>query len=580
MRLTNLSRDAIKALDLIPDFGELDDVRKAGPAALLSGWVARPLADALDLSKPVDLTMAGAEGEQFVACFVVDDAAAIERSFTLIPRQAGVAALEPKATLEDVLYDDVGTVCELWTIDGVSERRVICSLSKSVPPDHASYLAWRSLQPSGDDVAARLELPSTLWKGIMEEAADEVVIYDPAERIGVDAIRPLAEDIRRVGIDVQLLADRGVVGFDLAFESTRGLISSLVLSHRSTRPLPPAFFRLPDDALIALQWEGMQPGTRAEDAMRLLMTVMESTPEEVMDPAGHEETARAFADLFLTGGPVIFASGLDADAAADAIHDYGQGSPDDLVRLARARDTVAGWWIVGMPEPFERWRAGILRLLQLTGTKYNRYKVPSGSRGGAAAGPRSIPTLDYAAVVPVSKADRLPEDTLYVIMGHVANSAYVPPPDVPPPRVTPQHNHVFVFHLEDHTWICSSRVKTDCVERVRQMQAGDAGTLARDPGAAALRGLAGTSAGFLTAAGVLAAVMETGTPRHLEDAGHLLGTAAKLPGRGRGKMPVAATSTNAPGGSQGTLRMTVTVPYDDLVAWFMTLGLTQDQATQ
>jgi hypothetical protein len=308
-------------------------------------FLGTALADVVDLSKPIDVAFLDTNAFAVsLALASIDDAKQnLAEDFDLVPREDGVIALAPRKS-----GDRPNLHCEIRPASGASPYRLVCAT-------HTAPL--RALGPYLARTVPRNEAPDDLR---IDVAAPSLAL-----NLGTsDAPTPMEADLRKLASDT--LADIGALSLDATlgtdeiglraktvFRSSRSSLTRIATTHaRDAKPLPDLFWRLPADSLGAFYARGAEVADLAPLKSWLLETIDASARAEGGSNELVESSKKVLSSLFLTGGPVSVAYGLDVPNAIAAISNA-------TVKNPVPRTAFHGWLLVGLEEPSSRWVEGL-----------------------------------------------------------------------------------------------------------------------------------------------------------------------------------------------------------------------------
>ena len=465
--------------------------------------------------------------------------------------------------------------CELWRV-AEGRAKLLCSSTPELPADFAAYLAGKPESRGLSEAPIRFEVARSLLEESFQHGVAESTALNDSERLGRDIAGEFMRDLGAVSLGVDPAKEPLELELELEFKSSKSVITSEALGRPSASGPPDAFWLLPKDSLLAISWEGMPPGARSNDVRALLDRFARSLPADVYDPSGHSELTAAMQELALTGGPLSFSYGVDSVAAHLALKAYLDGDPQDLKALESARRALSGWAILAMPEPFEKWRSGIKKLLELDVRYAVKAPLPTSQRaaaGGGASGsasraPSSSKTLSINREIPVPPELGLPAKAYHLYIETVRNPDYVPPAGADLLPITPSVEHLVVIGVDDKTWLCYAPAFALCADKLASIARSRKNTLGELAAAASARTIRGSWRGLTSPAGLFTLFAWSDTRAELSEALASLNQLNHLPHAGRDLFTLRGETQQSPTSPAATLLLTASVSRQDLLAWF------------
>lgn len=413
--------------------------------------------------------------------------------------------------------------------------RVMCSDDAGALDAASAYLA-RSVSSELLDADVRLSVTKN-------------VLRSKSKRASSGALEGLTKafetELDRIEVDLKLRSDLEIAATLRLSSRTSALARAVVPSAKPTTP-PAAFFRLPKETVFALHVAG---GT-ADDLRPLREALAADSVAAVKQDGYGDDGAQAFADqasqLFLTGGPLVFASGLGASglagvekAVADAKDKTGE--KDDPKVLASLVPWSLGW----VDEPAAKWTTGIKQMVKTaedaekTRNKKQAQRAPPKDSDGTHTALRLAPKVDAKW--------RLPEGSLEVLVDRT--------PRAPKSKTTT--SRLFVVPKGNATWFGYGEDGALVAERLRFVldDKQTKGTLADVPEAAALRAKSGLAAATLQPLGAMLGLGEASSPHRLR---RILESAGKTSSKGRDVLTFTAASDVT--GDRAQLKLVTIIP--------------------
>lgn len=571
------------------------------PGTSLGIILGPALARIVDLTRPVDIVGASAakgekEGQRGAAGFDlaagVSPGAALKGSFALRHSSSGSLALDPRGDRTVVGMVGSKIACELWPAPARDQRgRLVCATDSDMLPAYGPYLA-RGMAASSTAAGMRLELTNALLhkllpaaesasssgKDAAEQANDEL-----AKKIMLDFVN----DLETTAVEVTFKPGPVELAYEQTFQSSRSTATVVTCANpASPTAAPPALFRMPADADMALYLQGAPKEVMKTRGPAAIRHLLESTPETELPRSAHDEVVAAFSAVLLTGGPLVVARGHDRQGAWAALDQYaatkrppGNTKLTTDVGLQKARRSLQGWTLVHVNEPTEAWGKGMREMLRV-GNKDYPAEAPkpssAGSGGPKTPAPPNKPSRSVTKIREqrVSPSDKLPAGSLHFVVTVRANPKYVQEKSTDKDLQIPHEVHVWLTPEGGATWIALGEDSELAREKLRQVLAGSATAPAPAPlGLEALRGAQGAGIGAVTLAGLVSLFLPDESRTEMDEAQKRLAILDALPAKGTSAIPVVWTSEPRAGqdGSPACrVRLSTILDKDalgNLVAW-------------
>lgn len=513
--------------------------------AAVENLIGAPVGRVADADAPIDLAVIHRDGGEDPLAFSVQlrDDPEVLRSFTehfdLGPAANGARRLSPK--------DPSGAtaVCALAPAPNTAAPRLVCAQDDDDLDTLLPYLT-RTVTRAASASDLRAEMLLSPFVTNLDPDGD-----DPFDRAGAEMGARLLRDIRSVTLEGNLDGHDVDATLTLRFASATGdIVSSILGQAAPPGPPPPAFLRLPGDALLAFHAQGATPAALAP----LRRTLGAGFRKSFIDDGEPADVVERFMveleRLFLTGGPVVWASGADMPAARAALTAYVRaGSSTPALRDA-AKHALKSWVVVGVEEPSARWIEGIRTLVKLD---QEHGKGPrSGGAGGKAATPASgkpappkpkkreiVKERSELRVTPMPPGLGLPAGTLHLEDRNKPNPAWIKAnPGAPPP--VPHTNHAFVVPDGGRTWLAVAEDPKLAASKARAVLAGApaTGTLGARRDAEIVRREATSAALLVTIAGLAIPMLSDGTHDDLVRAHAVMDALATITANGTAAVPL------------------------------------------
>jgi hypothetical protein len=582
--LPNFARDWPRLAPVVPAEGDARALRSLDVEALGALLLGRGLASVVDWSRPlyfivfeshddepvVAISMAVADPERVLAELapvfdVTKDGASLRHSLRyrdMADAKAPLAAEVPH--------------CDFWESLGAHGALVVCAPNAN-RLRHAAT-AMRQQPPASETSEHQVELYLTqaAWRRFAEETLRDAAASS-TDGMESEVERRLFLDVHSVSLGGRLSGKDVTLTVSLHYRPAKEPWSRMLLEYREGAPAPKAFLALPDNVGLAFSTRGAPRGAFDDVAPQLLTDLLAPSLAVDWDPTGTEEFIETLSELLLTGGPYLFAAGLDAEGARRAIDEYLADASDDPVKRRTLDAALTPFFVLATPEPVQLWVDG-LRTLVAVDEKYTRVRLPDGfsrqrsgppTRGVApprpptvVASPKTQHVYFYREVKPEPIAG-LGRPALHMVCDFVANEAF----ELDEPDTLPPVNgvlHIFVAKAHEHTYLCMGN-DVDCTEALGKVGKAGTGTLGRLPVATELRKLDGSFVGLTTPIGAAALFGEFDTRAQLEEYRQALHDARRLPQRGERPILLHGGTTGSGAPPQGTFSVNMTMTTEDFV---------------
>jgi len=560
------------------------------PSEVLNRQLGPSLSRGVDLSKPIDLTVSGLDDDPAhlaLAAGVLDSKAFVGqlgRDFRIVPKSRGRWLLLPKAKSAQ---GELG--CELWHAPEPVGVRLLCATEPPLIEQQGEFL-MAAARASVNRSNFHAELPGRAAQALLEKSAEQQAPKrdQPAQDSGAHAGRELghqmvldwARELSGFSWDLTLQQNSVEVSQTMGLSRSESLFSTS-LSGRvgAPRPVPDAFWQLPNDSDGALYSEGAEPEPMRKHAVRLtrtLRTSMEKDDEFEYPRAVLDQVERSIQSLLLRGGGFEIAYGQDLDRAAQVLNEAAEhtsargarsGSAD--LALSKARGLLGGWALIGIEDDSHAYLQALREALRFAQdkTQYPRKK-------GAKSGAPSTSTNTFREL-PVPASAGLPADALHVLVRSAPNPKYLAAKAKPAPPAASAY-HVFgVPDSERHVWFA---ISTDQALALARLQAVLSPVPAKTLGASeelrqlAKQPLAGL--GFGSLAGLSGPTLSADSRASVLESQRTLKQMWALPKRGATRLPIWIHRAQAAGGQRRVvvnLRLSPDA-IGDLLALFLAKG--------
>ncbi len=478
-----------------------------------------PVGKILDLSQPLDIAvMLGGDARS------PDPQIAVSAAVRSLDEVRGALGdkhkLVPSGTSGVLRIEGLGTgqdgVCDLVPSFGAAATRLVCADGSAGSESLEPWLARsapRDAFPSDLHIELRMAALRPLVKqfrgmlpmllGRMVDARSGGQAVGQAVDAAVADLADFSGDLDVIGLDVSLSDPGADAVMTASFSGTAAVMTRLALAHpeRADAP-PPAFWHAPADADLAYFTRGVEARDIAHaralgEGVLLAALEKQSLPEA--DRKALVDPVMRYLDLHT--GPIVYARGLDmarvdkARGELDRATDAGRKDAETAYLGA-----LSGWSVVQTAEPI----AKVSQIAKDLSSALSRPGFAKWAKGELRGAPPPS-----ARLTPVPKAAQLPDGTLHM---EVAVT------DATPAPATVAHgaaaskpgkarvDHVLAVPDAGKTWIVLAADLDLAVAKAKAVLPGapDAGTLAKRSDLEGLRDGKVSSAGFVSARGLLA----------------------------------------------------------------------------
>lgn len=501
------------------------------PDLIAMGLLGPAVADVVDLDQPTEIAFFGEEMDQFAVVLRVRPRAAprLREMFRLVPRRGMLQIAEVLVEVPDV---QGGLPACAFVEDEDDGVRAVCASDEDLLDRAGLYLAHAHARGGARGGDVRVDLDFARFLPIVERQQKDDPPKDRAEATGQRMANELLADIGRVGLVGSWGKNEIEAEVEIGFSQPRSALSRAMVSRPAASTPPPAsFLRLPKDASLALYAHG---DARALQPLRDLMygAVHDSLIDDGFDAPLVETLTKKAEELFFTGGPLVFAAGMDRAGAESALAAWSKDKGAAKGREGAYR-AVRAWSVFGVEEPSARWVNGLEELVKLGDEIDRRHGATPGGAAPSATG-KPGENRERLTIVKGAPPKGLPKGTLHLEMRSRPRVK-----DAPPPHT----RHVYVVPDGERTWLGLGENEAEILGRLRTtLEGAPARTIASMPELEWTRTTGATAGGFVTVAGanLLFADDERDT-----DLAELEGTLAQfglLPSRGDTVIPWLVTS--------------------------------------
>jgi len=527
---------------LLPSLGKVDLDSAVTTAA------GAPIGAALDLDQPIDVAVSDWNG---------DGGPKIAGSVALLPTPAARDALERfyrstetgqhvlrLAPREDAPEGATPRPCAILPAPGGA--RLVCGETEKAVLHLGPYLARTMTHTtSNDDV--RVEVFVRELREAKDTPPDDAPKpdKDPGDLLMDQLVEKLSADVGSVVLEASSRSGVLDTTVTTGFASATSGLTRAMLGQGTPGAPPELFDRLPRDASFAWYGRGASPADLEPLRTSLFEAMRQWSIDDGYAPAVIDEQLAPLRPLLLAGGPWAVATGARLDAARSALDAYVAGGTKTEAVRARARPGRVGWFVAGVQEPAQRWIDAARALVKSDGIKATgkpkRTRDPQKETWKLSMGP--VPT-----------ALHLPAGTVQVEARVTANPKWIVKRTRDKLSVTDAtlaHSvHVFIVPDGARTWLAAAEDPALAATQVLASLHGapDAGTLVSRRDLDGLRAMPGSTAGFVSAAG-LVGWRGGETDEELRKSREALAGIASLTAGGTTPVPIVFAATPGTGGA-------------------------------
>lgn len=508
------------------------------PRQIVPLLVGKRLGEVVDLAQPIDVASLGSSTTTFVMSMAVKQDAESKLGEGLVLREEGGLLHVGK---QDEAYGSSPRLqtCAFTAAVGRAPTRLVCASDDVSLKAGAPWLA-RNVAGEPLEADARLSLPGKVLREKRDSTA-KAMSEAASAQLGGELVERFVEELERVDIDLRFQGAVVDVGFELRLSARDSMLGRVLVPRSKPAPPPPAFGRLPVDALVALHTTGALP----EDIAPLRKALADNLEGTLVQDGYGAEKVHALRErleaLLLTGGPLVLGAGVQGgrDGADRALAALGNGTPKTSAKLeAQARAALSPWVLIELEEPAERWTQG-LRDVVRRAEDADRTRRP----GSKASTPRD-PDGDHVDLKlgTLDPSLKLPADALHLEVLLVPHTKGKRPA---------RRAHLLVVPKGAATWIGYGEDLAGTAARLRLAldDGTEAGTLTRSAEAASLRARPAVGAGLVALGAMPLLAAKTATPEDLQATARSASRIAGLGLRGGQTVTWTATTDVAPGGA-------------------------------
>jgi len=536
------------------------------PSEVLANKLGASLSRAVDLSRPMDMTVSGIDDGPVRLALVAGIAnlnvflEQIRTDFRVVHQARGRWRIVPQ---QKPAPDTLG--CELWHAPKPVGARLVCATSPELIEAQGEFF-MAAARTSVDRANFHAELPGAaaqfaLKKGAEEEDRKQAGIKeDPgdsaARAMGRKFVTDFARDLSGISWDLTLQRDSVEISQVIGFSQAESLLSTS-LSGRvgSPKPVPEAYWHLPSDSDLSLYSEGAEPGPMRRlvaSGIQTLMAAAAADNEFEVPAAVMDQMGQIMGSLLLRGGAFELAYGQDLDRAERALSEAAEhaadrgprsGSADPALKKAQAQ--LGGWAVLGLEDDSHAYLQALREALRLAAdkTKYPRKK-------GAKATPPS-PSKHSFRELPLSPAAGLPAAALHLVVRSEPNPKYVAAKGKEPALPPSAYHVIAVPDAAQHVWLAISSDEAVALARMRAVLTPDPEkTLGKSAELKQLAKQPLAGIGFATFAGVSGLSLSAESKAKVLESRETLKNLWALPKRGATRIPIWITRAQSAKGER------------------------------
>jgi hypothetical protein len=510
------------------------------------------LGRSVDLSRPLDWTFGFEDqpGASVLAASVVNlntFLAQTRGDFRITHKSRGRWRIEPKAKPAEGVWE-----CELWHAAPPVGARLVCGSDALAIEEQGGFLL-AAARISVDRANVHAEVPGSaaLLALQKQETTDKLAAPaagkdDAAEALGRRWVTDLVRDLGGISWDLTLRQASVDISQVLRFSRADSMLSaSLSGRDGEPKPVPEAFWRLPNDSDVAFYSEGAEPermrrtgATWLHDLLGVIIAESKySYPSAVVD--GWE---RALRGTLLRGGAFEIAHGGDLDRAARALQDAADhasdraGSADPVLKKARAQ--LGGWTLLGIADDSQAYLQALREVLRVA-TDGDKYPLKKG-----ATPPTAEQSTHYLSERPLQASSGLPREALHIVLRSEPNPKYRASKGKEPVPSASTYHVIAVADSAQHLWLAISTDEAQAVARLRAVLAPDpAKTLGASDELRQFAKQRIVGLGFGTLAGLSGLSVSADSKLEVLESQQKLKGIRVLPKAGRTRMPIWVTRT-------------------------------------
>lgn len=437
------------------------------PTEVLNNKLGPTLSRTVDLSKPVDLTTSGlGDGPVRIvlAAGIVDPAGFLSRvsaDFQLVHAAQGRFRLVPKVKPRPGALS-----CELWHAAEPVGARLVCATHTELIEQQGEFL-MAAARTRVDRSNFHAELPGQaaqdlLRKSAAQQASKRRAAEDPStaagRAMGEQWIADWVRDSSGFSWDLTLRRDSVEISQEMSFSRSDSLFSTALAGRAgAVKPVPDAFWQMPNDSDIALYWEGAEPEPMRKQAASMVHAVrlaMEANGEFESPPDKLEQFEATVASLCFRGGALEFAYGRDLNQAARALNEAAKQALDRGPRagsaepaLKKAQAQLGAWGLLGIEDDARAYLQALRDALRFAAEKAQ----PSPKKGAKPSTP-SPSKLEFVEV-PLPSSSGLPAEALHVVVRSQPNPKYLAAKTRPAPPVPSAYHVIAAPDSSQHLWL-------------------------------------------------------------------------------------------------------------------------------
>jgi hypothetical protein len=556
----------------------------------LTGEVTRLLAGEdlgaiVDLDRPIDfaVTVAGTGprlSSAIGASAAVRDVEAAKSSLAehhkLIPGSNGALLIQathapraPSGGDDDSSDDDDVRACELAPAYGDGAFRLVCAddakelaalapwLTRGATRETSTVDAHVDLrmQPLKATISQERRLMSMLLGTMVSGRLGLSGARELLQAVGGDVI-DFAMDLDTASLDLSL-ADAGAAAtLTLRLDGSASVLGRLATANADRNgPPPAALWQMPGDADFAIFDRGIDPNAVARGRELVLKVLADKLAEDGVKDADRHAVVDALGAV-VSPAPMVYASGLDADAARKATAVVKampeSASPADRFAAHRAAtQAILGWRILEIDEP----AASRVDAMKALAAALSRPAVVAAYH--AKPGARAL----VVRSAPLPKGNPLPKGTEHFVIDVPMPDTGAAPAGKAPPVPKPLAMDVFIVPDGARSWIGAGCDPALVAAKLAAAVSGGGDALGARPELASMKSTVVGAGGFATVRGIQEIAVEAGVlgddPGAFANGAAILDVSSQLAHQGLTQIPFALT---APTAASGTAVATLQLP--------------------
>lgn len=578
VEVSNVVRDWEAATALIPPNSQMGNLRGLPLENLLPVLIGQGLANHVRFDVPIDIGVFSESLDSAEQAYVfiaelnapADALVALAQDFTFTSMDTGAYRLTPNADFKASLFESKPT-CDVWD-RGENVGYLTCGEQGQYTDAQGEILVQQRKKQgkrSSPD-AIRLTFNGSTFAAEVAQASSPTATA--AERFGEQLVQDAFNDLKTLGAGVSPDGQGLIASLELDFASTQSIISSVLLGSEPSA-VEDVFFRLPAETQFAARFSGMPRGARKDDVHELFKKFFEVSAGTDFDKEGIGPMTASFEKLLLTGGPAIIALGLDPALRQTSLADFLKVSEPTAADLAELRETSAGWFLIGLKEPAQKWLADFAEMheIDVRYSKINRDDQRKKSTLPSQKGPQVVPTPGKPTTDFIWRATPppgAPQGTQHYVLETIVNPEF---PAEPASQAYPpfaHQQHMLLLGAGEYTWICASPRVRQCATYLSGLATGKGKTLKGHPLESELRKAKGSMVGFTSVEGIAVGFLDDKTRAEHEESLNTLQTLAGQDEVTLAPFAFVGSTRTTEGTKSGTLRFEARVSLGEVAALF------------